>query len=313
VNKAGMALEQALESGAVNKAQLKPAADFIKAAGKTTAHFEGANSWGKIGDGIKKMPKAMGQAKLGHFAVNGAFIGLSGLSVINDTRDFKSNLKALKIMFADLAGVDAKTVTTRQVFFGKVPKPVAEARSQLLKTFGVRQVMDVANIVLNVGQAVSRKFSGKLLFGAFMGVQAADMATNAILGQTALPLYMAFRNEYAKNNGELSSDYYAAFIGTFSQDLAKRGGPSNLFTQEIARQLAAEKASPADMLRMVSDGDIKRRVNELIKASEQKQAAGASAAAASHAPGKREAVGHHTAKEIKRQAQQTPGHGMSPA
>lgn len=281
ITRAKGAIAEALEKGTVKAAELKPFNKFLDAAESVVGHSNKASGWKNVGAGIKKIPGTLAKAPVGNTVMAGSFIALSGMSMVSDTRTAAQELATLKTMYTDMTG--DKTPSTLKLLLGKVPAPVQAARGHLIKNYGLKQIFDVANIALNVAQFTNPKFGLLKSAVAFGGMSAASKVTDSMMGPSSLPVYQAFRDAYGQSNGNLSAEYYAAFVGAVSPELRERGGAESKFAQELATQYAAEKASPKQMLQEIENGGLMERVHALITAASAKPKAGA-----------REVVGKHT-------------------
>ncbi len=290
---ASTAIEKALVDKAVTAEHLKPFQKFITAAEDAAIHSKGAASWKNIGQAVKNAPAALAKAPIGHTVMNGSFIAMSGMSMVADTRSAAKDLASLKQMLADATGKDVKDISTVKALFGAAPEPVRAARSHLMKNYSLKQLADVGNVALQVMMVVSKRFGMMKSMLAFGGVTAFSKVTDAVMGESTLPVFQAFRDEFMKNKGVVPADYYAAFAGAMVPELRSRGGMESKFAQALGEQLAAEKATPAQMLKELDNGAMSARINKIIVASEE-AAKTAPAATAAAAPAKGEVIGKHT-------------------
>lgn len=227
-------------------------------------HF---SSFKNIGDVVKAVPKAIGNAPVLQGVANATLIGASAVGVLAEANGFRKNLASLKQMSADITG---KPVSTFSLLFGKVPAPVAEARSNLLKNFAVSEVSGIAALgatVLNVA-----KKNGVGLVG-FMAPQLIGSGVNMLIGESTLPLYTKLSQAHASGNPISAADY-AELVSKASPELQARGAAGSVFSKKLGEQYAAEKATPAQVMNEASDKNkIMARVERAIAENKAAKAA----------------------------------------
>lgn len=239
-------------------------AGFVEKTGMALGHHHDAARWSDVRAAIKRAPKAMAGASIHHTLFNGAFIGASFASMGLMLNELKNSFRTLSDMEMDISGRKKSTVG---LLFGRVSRPVAEARSKLLKTFFLREATEGVGMVLNVKQAMNRHVG----LAAFLVPQGISMGLGALIGESSDKAYA--RLSAAIDSGEdVPPEAYAGFLTEVSKDLGKKGA-SSAFTQEIARQYAAEKAAPAAIFKEIENGALKSRIDKLIAANEAAKAA----------------------------------------
>ncbi len=281
-----------------------------KALGKlgkaVDSHFS-SGSFKKIGDVVKAVPKAIGNAPVLHGVANATLIGASAVGVLAEANGFRKHLASLKQMSADITG---KPVSTFSLLFGKVPAPVAEARSRLLKNFVVSEVSGVAALGATVLNAAKKNGVGLV---GFMAPQLIGSGVSMLIGESTLPLYTKLSQAHASGQQILAADY-AELVGKASPELQARGATASVFSKELGKQYAAEKTTPAQIMREISNGNLMKRVHALIAKNElakpmlaatvtDKKTSKSHVAALGkigQADKNQEVVGHHTEKLVAR-------------
>jgi hypothetical protein len=270
-----------------------------------------------ISNAVRKAPSVIGKSNALNNTVNGAWVAGSAFSMFGLTTDFMSQMNALRRMHSDITGEDYNRVSTYKLLLGKVPAPVAEARSQLLTNSGIQGVIQTAFLAFNVKQFMGGKMSwlsNSIQAGMMFGAPVLGM----VVPQSVLPVYDAVRKAHASGQ-KLPPEFIAEFIGAASSELRKRGGAESGFTRELAKQYAAENTSPADMLKEINSGALMERVKKIIASNKTSVAAAAAAPQVSHVDklnGKAEAlapvVGKHTQDEAARRgaAENTLGQAL---
>lgn len=223
-------------------------------------HFASIN-FRKIGDVVKAVPKAIGNAPVLHGVMNATLIGASAVGVLAEANGFRKNLASLKQMSAEITG---KPVSTFSLLFGKVPAPVAEARSKLIKNFAVSEVSGVAALGATVLNAVKKNGVGLV---GFIAPQLIGSGVSMLIGESSLPLYTKLSQAHASGQQILAVDY-AELVGKASPELQARGATASVFSKELGKQYATEKTTPAQIMREISNGDLMKRVHALIAKNE---------------------------------------------
>lgn len=272
INEAVGGIEEVLKKNEKLAANLgKPAKKFLSSATEMAGHHSAALKWKNVSGSIKDAPSALASSNALHSTMSGAFIAMDGISMVSDARTFAQNLKTLRQMYADAKGMDESKVSSYTVLFSNdVPITVKNARQHIITNTLAKESMDLANMVLNIKQAANPHMSGMVLAG-WMGANIlGGLAVDAAMGQSILPLYGLMKD--AENAGQpLPPEVIAKFIGEVNPDLKSRGGEENQFTAEIARQMAEEKLTLAEIMRENENGKIMLRINGLIdKAEKQK-------------------------------------------
>jgi len=246
---------------------------FLSSVEDSVAHHNGATMWGNVKGAVKKAPSELGKGSVTHTLMNGAFIGMSALSMFGDARGFSQNLASLRQMYADMTGEDVKNVSSMKVLTGSVPEPVAAARAHMIKTFGVKQMFDVGNIALNVAMLISPKWgSGWKGMAAMIGTQVASTAVDGYMGESILPIHKAFSDAY-KSGKEVPPEFYAAYLYAASAELRNRGEKGQEFATAVAQQYAAEHVSPGQLLNEIQNGKLMERIKAISGKADQAQVA----------------------------------------
>ncbi len=242
------------------KDALKAAKGIIKTASKAATSQGNAVSLGNIGAVVKELPQGIAKSAVIPGVMNTAFIGMSAVGMYSVAKGFSQNLDSLKEMYADITG---KKVSTIGILTGSVPKPIAEARTKLMENFGVSELTGLAGLAVSVIMA-SR---GKLGLVGAVAPALAGTAAGAIIGDSALSYYSGMKAAYAAGQ-KLSTDDYALLIGKASSDLKLRGEDKGAFAKKLAGMYANENISPQQVMQEVSNGDLKKRIELLIKENE---------------------------------------------
>lgn len=256
-------LTKAAKASGINSGEgiaLKEFEKIIKTAGKAVNANLSMDRWKNgIGGAVKELPQSIGKSKVLHGVANTTFIVADAARMFSTARGFWQNLASLKEMSRDITG---KPVSTWSVLIGKVPAPVAEARSKLLKNFAVSEVTGA----MSLGATVVNASRGRVSPIAFVAPMVVGMGANAMIGESALPYYTALSQAHASGQ-QIPTDAYAQLIDKASPQMRVRG-EGNVFSKKVAEQYAAEKASPAQVMREIADGGLMKRVNALIAANE---------------------------------------------
>lgn len=259
-------LGTALKGAKLGKAETKVVGNFGKLTTtlEKTAHHHGkATGWKDIAGFFKKSPGKIPKAAAGHALLGGAFAFTSGLSMVTDTYTLGHNLAALRQMYADMTGTPVKDVSNTRVMLGDVPAPLASARKHLVGNYGLKQIMDVANI----GLQVTTMGFGKMMV-AMGGVTMLSQVADNMLSTAMLPAYMQLRDMHVKGK-EISAEMYAGLLEMASPEMQSRQGSPLVLA--VAQQYADAKASPADVLKEVASGKVMARLHGVIDANEAKK------------------------------------------
>lgn len=247
---------------ASGKATMKAVNGLINEAGHVESKLGAANAWLNPAKAVKGMPGAIAKGNLAHVSMNSLFVGGSLFSMVQDLKGFFTENKQIKAMRADGVGDEA----------------ISMARKGTLKKLVLKQAADIANVALNVVQAVNHKFSMTKSLVAFGGAEAVSRFADNLTENNILPSYTAFKHAYlsAKASGqELPVDYYAAFIAEANKDMKSHGGIKNPHVQEVAKQLAEAKLTPAQIMNESSSGRLSQRLFNIIDANKAKAAGAA--------------------------------------
>jgi hypothetical protein len=267
--------------------------------------------WKDTPGAIRALPGKIGSTNALHGAINGAFVLSSGISMVQDGRSAASRNRMVGEMKADMEAISKGTGNSA----------ASSARVSLVKEYALKGVADVANIAINFKQMVSHRFGMK---GALIGMGiafAAERLAEGLFADHKAEAYVSFKQLQlaAKAQGaELTAEHYAQFLAQASDDLAKRGGASSRFTQEVAAQYAAEGATAAQIMVEVQNGALMARVHNAIKANEQaKLAEPKPVAHAAQVRGQamdrshRKILGEQTQRVVSQDQAMTPGMGKA--
>ncbi|MEQ1705597.1 MAG: hypothetical protein ABL867_06435 [Rickettsiales bacterium] len=269
------------------------------------------------GETVKGLRGAIGKAPVLIGVMNASFIVASAVGMVSAANNLRKNLSSLKEMSKDITGKESSTFS---ILFGKVPAPIKEARSKLLKNFAVSEVAGAASLGVNIVSTVKNlpPIRGMI---AFTAPQLIGGGLNAMIGESSLSIYTALSQAHASGQ-KISGEAYAALIGTASPELKKRGGADSIFAKELGKIYAEENASPAQVMRRAVNGELMKDLNALIAANEAAKATATVAAPAAVATGSHVAalqkpankavtieqkpvVGNHTAQLVANAGQAT--------
>jgi hypothetical protein len=256
--------KSALESSEISKAGKQ----FLTSAEDALFHTESVGMWSNVKGAVQNAPAQASKVSATHGMMNAAFIGMSALSMYGDAKTFSENLASLRQMYADMTGKDAKDVSTISLLTGKVPEPVAVARSHMIKTFGIKQALDVANIAANVALVFGRRGGGWKSIGAMMATSMASSAVDGVMGESILPVHKAFSDAY-KAGREIPAEFYASYLYAASKDLNSRGEKGQQFAMQVAHEYASEHASPAQLLQEIENGKLVERIKNIAAKADE--------------------------------------------
>jgi len=272
---------------------IKKAGEKIKPGGmvEKTGHAIGApvrfltQSFNDMGSklGIRKhIPKAIGEASVGWSALNVSFVGMSGLEMFGTARGFTENLYSLKQMYADMTGTDAGKISTLKVLMGSVPKPVAEARSHLLKSVGVEGIVETVGLIFGLKQLLGGNISNKAI-ALQMGLGMGAPALAGLMGKSILPFYKGFSD--AHKHGKIPPEGYAAFISKINprfEKMVEKMGADSPVVMAVATKFAQSNTAPGDILKLQAEGKLEKLGDEAV--AEMKKASPAPAQDVPHHP-----------------------------
>ncbi len=252
---------------------------------KTTAHE------------IRNFAQTAGKANSLNTLMNGSFIVGSAVSGAGVAKGFWQGLSAIQEMEKDISG---KNISKFDVIFGKLSAPTAEAKSNLLKGSSLFGLTDAASLAVAVLSTVKNKVSPL----AFFIPQLVSMAGGKMLSESIAPEYKAFKQAYASGQ-QISAEAYANFLGNASPALRERGGAGSPYTQKLAEKYAAQKESPQDIMKKISNGTLEKDIKVMIAEVEAaKKIAPVAAINAAHtAPQQQPTHSHVAALQGQRTAQ----------
>lgn len=208
---------------------------------------------------IRRAPSSVGKAPVGHAMNNGLILAGTALTMYSTAKGVQGRVEALREMYADLAGKNAKNITLANLFLEKVPQPVADARNHLIREFGPRLFLEGANAVMNASWILRGKDLGMITFFA---LQAGGQVMDALAGESILEYYKGFKDAQARGE-QIPPDYYQAFLGLASPELRKRGGVNSDFAKALAIEYSGEQAGPKQIMQEVTDGKMHERIERL--------------------------------------------------
>jgi hypothetical protein len=252
---------------------------------KMVANRAAVGAYGNVAKSIQSIPGTLSKTSAMHGIVSGGFVAGSALSMVGDARSFKNDLRALKQMYADVTGKDVKKVSAFDVLIGSVPAPLRAARRHMLIYTTVSEIADAIGMGVNIKTMGKNNMSFMSSFLAFQVPDWIQKGTGNVLGDSIIPAYKALT--LAHQAGQtISAEEYAQLLLLASPELKARGEHSS-FLMEIAKQYADAKASPADILKAASNGEIMARISRLIVANEPKAAVVTETATPEHSHTKR--------------------------
>ncbi|MDX2113684.1 MAG: hypothetical protein SFW63_08150 [Alphaproteobacteria bacterium] len=265
-----------LKGSAVPKDVLKNAERMVTSAGKMSDKLSHASGWSNPGAAVRSVPGKIASTNAMHGLMNGAFVAQSVVSMAGDARSAGTQMKMLKEMYADMAGVDVNKVSNSRVLLGSVPEPVARARKALAAQYLLKGAADTTNIIINTKQAINHKFSFAKIMLGFLAAEGISHVADGMVADHTAEAYVAFKQAYlaSKASGQpLGAEQYAEFIGMVSPELAKRGGGHSRFAQEVGKEYAEAGVSPTDIMKEVASGKLMARVHNAMDAAEKAKAA----------------------------------------
>lgn len=239
---------------------IKSVENIAKTAGKAAASHGNAASLKNMGVVVKELPKAIGSSKLLPGVANTAFIGMSALGMFNGVRDFAKNISALKEMSSAITG---KKTSTLSVLLGDVPKEIAADRSKIMGNLAISEATSATSLVMSVLSAAKNRIG---MIG-FLIPDLVGRGAGYLIGDSVASTYTQMKKAHAAGQ-EIPVAAYAELIGNTSKDLKARGGISSPFTEEIAKQYAAEQISPSQVMKEAANGGVPRRINAIVAANE---------------------------------------------
>lgn len=241
-------------------------------------------------DTIRNAPEAIGKSNLSNFALKGALVTGTALQITGTAKGIGEKIHVLKQVHSDLTG--ETRISTRKLMFGKnVPPLVKELRGQIIKEYGPRMVLNLANTVATY---TFMKNSGiKSMLGS-AGLMAVTSLHNAkVQSYGVLPMYQVLNQK-----PQISDVEYAQFLTAASKDAAAAGGMESPLVQALAIDYAQEGIRPGDILKEIGNGKFDERALAKVQASKDTRDA-ATAQGGLQQPS-REAVGAHTQRELSR-------------
>lgn len=247
---------------------------------------------GKIADlpnAIRNAPETLSKANLSNVALKGALITGTALQITGTAKGIGEKVHVLKQVHSDLTG--EQKISTRKVLFGKnVPPIVKELRSQIIKEYGPRLALNLANTVATY---TFMKGGGvKSMVGSAGLMAATSLHSAKVQGYGVLPMYQALNQM-----PQITDMQYAQFVSAASKDAAAAGGIESPLVRALAIDYAKEGTRPGDILKEIQSGKFDERALAKVQANREAQTAADSFG--TQAP-QREAVGAYTQREINR-------------
>ncbi len=188
------------------------------------------------------------------------------------TLRFTESISYLKELHKDLTGKDASTYT---ILFGKLPKMVEQARSNMWANLGPEAIGAAGNSALNI--LFTMRHHNPLLMGGAIMMQMAHWESSK-LGSEGNFLNSYVQVKDAQKDGTfVPLDYYAQIIMAASPKAAgATGGIENPLLQQLAKEYAEEQIPVAELLAEI-DGEEKfnertERIAEELGMKQKEQA-----------------------------------------
>lgn len=268
-------------------------------------------SWGNVGGVVRDLPGAIAKSNVLSGAMNAGFIAASAGEMYGAARGFRQNLASLKEMLFDITG---EKKSTFGALFGKVPEPVAEARSKLIKGIFISEATGAAGFAVSIANAVKGRMSAL----GFFGPQVAASLANTFIGESVLPYYASIKQAHSAGKA-VPAEVYAELVLKSSPELQARGATGKIFANKLAEQYASMNASPGLVIKEASsgrNGALMQRVKGIMAENEIAKTAAATATtgravhthvASLHEPHMQQrekpVVGNHTAQLVEKSKQ----------
>lgn len=266
----------------LNKA-MGGAAEAVSAASQK----EGlAAKLGNMPDMIRKAPENFGKASISNIALKGALVTGNALQVTATVKGISEKTHVLKQVYSDMTG--ETRVSTRKLMFSRnVPPLVKELRGQIIKEYGPRMVLNMANTVATYTFMKGNNLKS-MLGSAGLNI-ATSLHSAKVQGYAVLPLYQQMNQA-----SEISDVQYAQFITAASKDAAAAGGMESPLVQALAVDYAKEGIRPGELLKEIQSGKFDERALAKVRESQQVQTTRSQGA-------DREILGEHTQRAAMRQ------------
>lgn len=310
INTAVEGVQEALKKAgdAVDKRTLgslqKSVGAFTETASAAQHKVAVADKISDFPDAVRQAPNKFANASVANVALKGAIVTGTALQVTSTARGVAEEVHTLKQVYADMTG-DQK-ISTYKILFGKnVPDVVKQARKHIIKEYGPRTLLNLANVVATYTFMKNNSF--KSMAGS-IGLQGLSTLHNTtVQGKAILPLYADLHTR-----PEITTDQYAAFISASSEDARNAGGPMSPLVQALAQEYARENVRPAEILKEIETGRFDERAVDLVQRQQASASNGLDAAAVTPsemvsrpgavAGGGRAVVGPHTQRLQQGQA-----------
>lgn len=167
---------------------------------------------------------------------------------------------------------------------------------------------------MDLGIAVKSAMNSKMSLLTFFIPAAIGKAANMMIGESVIPYYSALKQAHASGQ-KIPAEAYAEFI-------SKAGGGNGLAIKEISRRYVEANIGPAQIMREISDGTLRKLESSIIAESKAANKPAAATAMADSAPAventhshvaalqgnnaaheRKDVVGKHTAAQMARTAQ----------
>lgn len=290
VEEAQKAMSEMDLDGKTRKSLTKGLAKVSESAAMATQRQGAAEKLSNLPDAIRKAPDSLANASLKNVALKGTTVTATALVATSTAKGVSDRVHALKMMYMDLTG-ESKISTRKLLMSKKLPDAVKAARGNIMKEFGPRVLLNLADIAASYVFVKNNSTKGMLYSFGLKGASTLHAAQVQNLG--LLPVYEALSQK-----AEIPPEEYAMFISMASKNARQAGGVENELVQALAIDYAEAGARPADILKDVESGKFDERATQ--KVADFKAAAGTVTDNADklrpQALGgdKREVVGEHT-------------------
>lgn len=208
---------------------------------------------------------------------DGLQLGFSALQTYGVAKGFFQQLDSMKQMYADVMGVDPRSVSTMTILTGKMPPVLAGARSHFITEYGSRGLIQAVGWGLIARDLMKGHANPEEIAGGRIGLTAGivpgliNMGVDMFMGTSTIEVYSGFKKAF--ESGEtIPAGAYAQFLLASSPELQKRKVGRQV-ALELGTEYAIERASPGEILRQMNDGRFKARIDKMIAADEAALAA----------------------------------------
>lgn len=260
--------------------------------------FVTGNSWKEMADKVGMgglVPNRIADQSFGHSIWQASFVGLDALQMFGTARTFAEHLESLRQMAADMTGKKVSEISNTKLLFGKLPAPVAAARTELLANTGIKGVIQTASLALNLAFLRGKEINMWKAMGIQAGISFGGDALAGMIGEAAiLPVYKAFSDAHMRGE-HIPPDARAAFLVKANHDLSSRGRVGEAFARELVKRHYGA-ASPADMMKDIANGHMKAHIKEIKQEYDAQMAQYKAKIVKNHSVSNANAPGQHTGK-----------------